>query len=77
MLYHINKNPMHPRHYTFKKEHNKKVIVFAGNSITHGRIGYDWVRSLSLNDTSKIYLNAGMNGDLAWNVNERIDKIIK
>ena len=77
ILYQINKNPMHPRHYTSKKVHNKKIVVFAGNSITHGRIGYDWVRSLSLNDTSKIYLNAGMNGDLAWNVNERIDEIIK
>mgnify|MGYP001461887708 FL=1 len=77
MLYQINKNPMHPRHYISDKEYNKKLVVFAGNSITHGRIGYDWVRSLSLNDTSKIYLNAGMNGDLAWNVNQRIDEIIK
>ena len=77
MLYQINKNPMHPRHYISDKECNKKLVVFAGNSITHGRIGYDWVRSLSLNDTSKMYLNAGMNGDLAWNVNQRIDEIIK
>ena len=77
MLYQINKNPMHPRHYISNKEYNKKLVVFAGNSITHGRVGYDWVRSLSLNDTSKIYLNAGMNGDLAWNVNQRIDEIIK
>ena len=76
MLYQINKNPMHPRHYISDKEYNKKLVVFAGNSITHGRVGYDWVRSLSLNDTSKIYLNAGMNGDLAWNVNQRIDEII-
>ena len=77
MLYQINKNPMHPRHYISDKEDNKKLVVFAGNSITHGRVGYDWVRSLSLNDTSKIYLNAGMNGDLAWNVNQRIDEIIR
>ena len=77
MLYQINKNPMHPRHHISDKEDNKKLVVFAGNSITHGRIGYDWVRSLSLNDTSKIYLNAGMNGDLSWNVNQRIDEIIK
>ena len=77
MLYQINKNPMHPRHYISDKEYNKKLVIFAGNSITHGRVGYDWVRSLSLNDTSKIYLNAGMNGDLAWNVNQRIDEIIK
>ena len=77
MLYQINKNPMHPRHHISDKEDNKKLVVFAGNSITHGRVGYDWIRSLSLNDTSKIYLNAGMNGDLAWNVNQRIDEIIK
>ena len=77
MLYQINKNPMHPRHHISDKEDNKKLVVFAGNSITHGRVGYDWVRSLSLNDTSKIYLNAGMNGDLAWNVNQRIDEIIR
>ena len=54
MLYQINKNPMHPRHYISAKEYKKKLDNFAVNIITHGRVGYDWVRSLSLNDTSKI-----------------------
>ncbi len=53
------------------------VVVCCGDSITHGHIGYDWVGNLRKNDDSKIYINAGINADLTWNLNQRIDDIIK
>ena len=53
------------------------IVVCCGDSITHGHIGYDWVGNLRKNDDSKIYINAGINADLTWNLNQRIDDIIK
>ena len=64
---------------TFEVPQNntKPVVVFCGDSITHGHIGYDWVSALRKKDDSKIYINAGINADLTWNLNERVDNIIK
>ena len=59
------------------KNNTKPVVVFCGDSITHGHIGYDWVSALRKKDDSKIYINAGINADLTWNLNERVDNIIK
>ena len=56
---------------------DKPVVVCCGDSITHGHIGYDWVSSLRNLDDSKIYINAGINADLTWNLNQRLDDIIK
>ena len=56
---------------------DKPVVVCCGDSITHGHIGYDWVSSLRRRDGSKIYINAGINADLTWNLNQRINDIIK
>ena len=56
---------------------DKPVVVCCGDSITHGHIGYDWVSSLREKDDSKIYINAGVNADLTWNLNQRVDDIIK
>lgn len=56
---------------------SKPVVVCCGDSITHGHIGYDWVSTLRKKDDSKIYINAGINADLTWNLNERVDNIIK
>ena len=58
-------------------KNEKPVVVCCGDSITHGHIGYDWVGNLRRNDDSKIYINAGINADLTWNLNQRIDDIIK
>ena len=49
---------------------DKPVVVCCGDSITHGHIGYDWVSSLRNSDHSKIYINAGINADLTWNLNQ-------
>ena len=43
------------------KHNYKPVVVCCGDSITHGHIGYNWVGKLRENDTSKIYINAGIN----------------
>ena len=56
---------------------DKPVVICCGDSITHGHIGYDWVSSLRRRDGSKIYINAGINADLTWNLNQRLDDIIK
>ena len=56
---------------------SKPVVVCCGDSITHGHIGYDWVSSLRDIDESKMYVNAGINADLTWNLNQRIQDIIK
>ena len=56
---------------------DKPVVVCCGDSITHGHIGYDWVSSLRNLDDSKIYINGGINADLTWNLNQRLDDIIK
>ena len=66
----------HPNNYISNAEDNREVILCYGDSITHGRIGYDWCGELSNQDNSRIYINAGVNGDLAWNLNQRLDDII-
>ena len=56
---------------------NRPIVLCCGDSITHGHIGYDWVGALRENDSSKIYVNAGVNGDLAWNLNQRLEDALK
>ena len=67
----------HPNNYISRVENNQEVVLCCGDSITHGRIGYDWCRALSNQDNSRIYINAGVNGDLAWNLYQRLDDIIR
>jgi hypothetical protein len=55
---------------------SKPVVVCCGDSITHGHIGYDWVSSLRYIDKCKMYVNAGINADLTWNLYQRIEDII-
>ena len=52
---------------------SRPIVLCCGDSITHGHIGYDWVGALREKDSSKIYVNAGINGDLAWNLNQRLE----
>ena len=67
----------HPNNYISTVENNREVVLCCGDSITHGRIGYDWCGALSNQDNSRIYINAGVNGDLAWNLYQRLDDIIR
>lgn len=52
-------------------------IVCAGDSLTHATFSYDYCRTLRerLGPSARI-LNAGVNGDLAWNLAERLPSII-
>jgi lysophospholipase L1-like esterase len=55
-----------------------EVVVCAGDSITQGRGSGDYVGMLesSLAPGTFRLLNAGVGGDLAWNVLSRLDRII-
>jgi acyl-CoA thioesterase-1 len=66
-----------PENYV--KAEEKKVIVFAGNSITHGQVGENYVRMISERLDSQEYdiVNAGVNTNLAWNLLQRLDEIIE
>ena len=63
--------------FSINKENKKPVVVCCGDSITHGHIGYDWVGSLREKDKTKLFINAGINADLTWNLNQRVKDIIK
>lgn len=56
----------------------KTVVVLAGDSITHGQIGENYVTMLShrLNKEQFEQVNAGVNAHLAWNLLQRVDEII-
>ncbi|TFG27327.1 SGNH/GDSL hydrolase family protein [Candidatus Thorarchaeota archaeon] len=56
----------------------KKVVVLAGDSITHGQIGASYVPILEEHLDKKQYslVNAGVNSHLAWNLLQRVDEII-
>ncbi|MHA1684448.1 MAG: SGNH/GDSL hydrolase family protein, partial [Promethearchaeota archaeon] len=57
-----------------------KIIACIGDSITHGNVSSNYVSMLekNLNEGSKKYeiINAGINSEWAWNVNQRLDDII-
>ncbi len=57
----------------------RKVVVCLGDSLTHGNVSYDYVHALAgrLEPSGYTVLNAGLNGDLAWNVLERMDVVLK
>ena len=57
----------------------RKRVVLVGDSLTHGRIGANYVEMLMQWDkTSEFeFINAGINGDLVWNVSQRIDEIVE
>ncbi len=58
---------------------NRKVVVCIGDSITHGRVSYNYVDELAgrLPENEFILINAGINSELAWNVLQRLDPIIR
>jgi lysophospholipase L1-like esterase len=53
-------------------------VVCAGDSITRGAVSSNYVRLLQERFPQRgiEFINAGVNGDLAWNVLERLDQII-
>ncbi len=76
-----NKEPdNNPAHYLAEVKANSenKVLVCAGDSITHGRVSHNYVDDLAarLSDKGFDVVNAGINGDLAYNVLVRADEIV-
>jgi acyl-CoA thioesterase-1 len=62
----------------FRAQPHKKLVVCIGDSITQGTISFNYVdvlsSSVSLMDYT--FINAGVNGDLAYNALTRVNSII-
>jgi lysophospholipase L1-like esterase len=68
--------PFSPRRYAAHPG-ERPVLVCAGDSITHGKISADWVRRTAAALSSTVdTVNAGIIGDLAWNLLARLDEVI-
>ena len=72
-------NPAHHMKRRDEKGIEGEVVVLVGDSITHGKIGYNFVDLVSekLHDHHYKFVNAGRNGELVWNVVQRLDDIIR
>lgn len=55
----------------------RPVVVFLGDSITAGEVSSDWVSLIRDAHPSWTCENAGVNGDLAWNVRQRLSSVIE
>ena len=57
---------------------SKKIVVFMGDSITHGAVSYDYVRALSLDPDLQnyIFVNEGINSQLVYNLSKKINRVI-
>ena len=60
-----------------KSKNNQRVIACIGDSLTHGNIGVSWVDQLRKEFPSDIFLNEGINGDVVWQVHQRLEPILK
>ena len=58
---------------------NGKVVVCVGDSITHGRVSHNYVDELDRRFQSEnyVFINAGINSQLAYNVLQRLDEIVQ
>ncbi len=50
------------------------VVLCLGDSITHGHLGSDWTDLLA--NRGLTVVNGGINGELAWNVVQRLDRAL-
>jgi lysophospholipase L1-like esterase len=58
---------------------DQKTVVCIGDSITHGRVSANYVDLVAgkLDTKRYVLVNAGINSELAYNVLQRLDEIIK
>jgi len=56
----------------------RKVVICLGDSLTRGNVGFDYVDGLArrLEPSGYTVLNAGVNGELAWNLLQRVNDVI-
>ena len=61
------------------QDNDQKTVVCIGASITHGQVSYNYVNILSdrFGHDDYQFVNAGINGNLAYNVVRRLGKIIE
>jgi len=50
------------------------VVLCLGDSITHGHLGSDWTDLLASRGLTVV--NGGINGELAWNLVQRVDRAL-
>jgi acyl-CoA thioesterase I len=62
----------------FKRQPGKSVVACLGASMIHGRMSFDVVSALEqrLGPGYQV-VNAGVNGDLAWNARQRLRSVIE
>jgi lysophospholipase L1-like esterase len=66
-----------PNNFFKTKMIHKNALISIGDSITHGRVGANYVDKLEQNlGSSYEIVNAGINGNLVWNVNQRLQSIL-
>ena len=63
---------------TRAENENRKVVVCVGDSITHGRVSHNYVDLVAerVRGQGIVFVNAGINSELAWNVVQRLDTIV-
>ncbi|MBU0936893.1 MAG: hypothetical protein KKI09_08890 [Spirochaetes bacterium] len=62
---------------TARSDRQRPIIVCAGDSITHGAISANWVEILEKRIHQADFINAGVNSELAWNLYQRLNRIIE
>ncbi len=62
-----------------RQPHTKRLVVCAGDSLTRGQSSANWVNVLQRRFAADGYqfVNAGTDGDTAWNLLQRIDDIVR
>ncbi len=68
-----------PESFLASGKRSGKVVVCLGDSITHGRVSHNYVDELKRRypDRDISFVNAGINSELAHNLLERLDPVIK
>ncbi len=56
----------------------KQVVVAIGDSNTHGRVAANYVDLLAADpaNAGRVFINAGINSELAWNALQRVDAVL-
>jgi len=64
---------------SLKHDSSKKIVVVMGDSITHGAVSYDYVRDLSRDKElgNYIFINEGINSQLAYHLLNKADNVVK
>lgn len=71
----------HPGQFALERARRnrpERVVVCAGDSLTHGSVSENYVELLEdrLSDDGFFFVNAGVNGDMAYNLRLRLEPII-